>query len=248
MTVKLGLTRDARLVACQTRIVYNSGAYAAFKPSETVGLRGAEKGAGPYDIPNVQIDAYQVYTNTVPCGHMRSPGRAADVFAVESLVDMICRQLGSIPCIPPQERHQGRRALARRRALPRRAGARRRCAAVRRSLGLGAVPKRARMSGRGVAIATSTRTAACYHAELTVEADGTVGIITAIPEVGTGAHTVLKQIVAERLGRAAGRGGATRRRHDGFPYDRGVGRQPHHPDGRRRLLMRRGQRAERADE
>jgi CO/xanthine dehydrogenase Mo-binding subunit len=95
--VRLGATRDGRLTACQTRILYNGGAYGAFKPTANLMLRGAEKGAGPYRLPHLQIDAYVVYTNTVPAGHMRAPGMVQTVFAVESLVDGACRRLGLDP-------------------------------------------------------------------------------------------------------------------------------------------------------
>ena len=221
VTVKLGLDDDARLVACQTRIVYNSGAYAAMKPSETVGLRGAEKGGGSYDIPIVQIDAYQVYTNTVPCGHMRSPGEPQPVFAVESLVDMICRQLKVDPVefrlknvikegglSPIGERYHEVRAQD----------------TIRRAAEISnwGSPKPPNV-GRGIAMSNKHPHGGVYHAEIAVEADGTVGVITAITEVGTGAHTVLRQIVAERLGIPLAQVEMREADTTVFPYDRGVG-------------------------
>src|SRR5262249_11064199 len=124
ITVKLGATRDGRLTACQTRILDNSGAYGAFKPTDNLMLRGAEKGAGSYTLPHVQIDAYMVYTNTVPAGHMRAPGMLQSVFAIESLVDAMCQRLGMDPFAfrrlnvigegevsPAGERYRGGRAL-----------------------------------------------------------------------------------------------------------------------------------------
>ncbi|HLI28958.1 MAG TPA: xanthine dehydrogenase family protein molybdopterin-binding subunit [Chloroflexota bacterium] len=219
--VKLGLDAEARLVACQTQIYYNSGAYAAMKPSETVGLRGAEKGGGSYDIPHVQIDAYQVYTNTVPCGHMRSPGEPQVVFAVESLVDIICREL----CIDPVEfrlrnviKEGGLSPIGERYHLVQAEETIRRAAAIS---GWG-TPKLPHV-GRGIAMSNKHPHGGVYHAELMVEPDGTVEVMTAITEVGTGAHTVLRQIVAERLDLPPER--ITVRLADTtvFPYDRGVG-------------------------
>jgi CO/xanthine dehydrogenase Mo-binding subunit len=221
VTVKMGLTDDARLVACQTRIVYNSGAYAALKPSETIGLRGAEKGGGSYDIPHCQIDAYQVYTNTVPCGHMRSPGEPQVVFAVESLVDMICREMQVDPLEFRLKNHiqeGGLSPIGERYHEVRAAETLQRVAEVS---GWG-TPK-LRGVGRGLAFGNKHPHGGVYHAELGVEEDGTVVLTTAITEVGTGAHTVLKQIVAERMGVPLHQVEVRAADTTVFPYDRGVG-------------------------
>jgi CO/xanthine dehydrogenase Mo-binding subunit len=221
VTVKMGLTADARLVACQTRIVYNSGAYAAMKPSETVGLRGAEKGGGSYDIPHVQIDAYQVYTNTVPCGHMRSPGEPQVLFAVESLVDMICRELRIDPLEFRLRNHikeGGLSPIGERYHEVRAADTLRR---VAEAAGWGTpLPPGV---GRGLAFGNKHPHGGVYHAELSVEGDGRVAIVTAITECGTGAHTVLEQIVAERLGLPLHQVRLRYADTTVFPYDRGVG-------------------------
>ena len=38
-----------------------------------------------------------VYTNTVPCGHMRGPGEPQGLFALESQIDEIAKELGIDP-------------------------------------------------------------------------------------------------------------------------------------------------------
>jgi CO/xanthine dehydrogenase Mo-binding subunit len=221
VTVKLGLDAAAHLVACQTRVVYNSGAYAAMKPSETVGLRGAEKGGGSYDVPNVAIDAYQVYTNTVPCGHMRSPGEPQVVFAVESLIDVACRALAIDPLefrvrnaikegglSPIGERYHAVRAEETLRRVGEISG-----------WGTPLPPT----VGRGLAFGNKHPHGGVYHAQLCLEPDGRVAIVTAITECGTGAHTVLQQIVAERLGVPVATVEVRQADTTVFPYDRGVG-------------------------
>ena len=95
MTIKSGVKRDGTLVARQARVVFDSGAYGAFKP--TVYLRGADHLCGVYRIPHARIDSYMVYTNNVPKGHMRSPAKPQVVFAVESHTDLIARELGMDP-------------------------------------------------------------------------------------------------------------------------------------------------------
>jgi CO/xanthine dehydrogenase Mo-binding subunit len=221
VSVKLGLDGEARLVACQTRVVYNSGAYAAMKPSETIGLRGAEKGGGSYDIPNVQIDAYQVYTNTVPCGHMRSPGEPQVLFAVETLVDVVCRELRLDPLefrVRNAIKEGGLSPIGERYHEVRAEETLRRAAEIS---GWGA-PKPPGV-GRGLAFGNKHPHGGVYHAQLVLEADGRVAIVTAITECGTGAHTVLQQIVAERLGLPVARVAVREADTTVFPYDRGVG-------------------------
>ncbi len=75
--------------------VFDSGAYGAFKPQGY--LVGPKEAAGPYNIPNVFIEEKIVYTNKIPCGHMRAPGDPQGFFANESQMDLIARQLEMDP-------------------------------------------------------------------------------------------------------------------------------------------------------
>ena len=53
---------------------------------------------GVYRCPNKKVDAYAVYTNTVPAGAFRGYGLSADpIFAVESAMDELARALGMDP-------------------------------------------------------------------------------------------------------------------------------------------------------
>jgi CO/xanthine dehydrogenase Mo-binding subunit len=53
--------------------------------------------SGPYDIPNVHIDAHCVYTNRVPTSAMRGFGVTSASFATELQIDKIARKLGMDP-------------------------------------------------------------------------------------------------------------------------------------------------------
>ena len=85
--VKSGVMKDGRLVAHEMKYVFDSGAYGAFKPQGY--LVGPKEAAGPYNIPNVFIEEKIVYTNKIPCGHMRAPGDPQGFFANESQMDLI---------------------------------------------------------------------------------------------------------------------------------------------------------------
>ena len=95
ITVKTGVKNDGTLWAREAQVVFNSGAYGAFKPR--VYLGGADHLGGAYRVPHVSIDSYMVYTNNVPCGHMRAPAKPQVHFAVESHMDMIAEGLGLDP-------------------------------------------------------------------------------------------------------------------------------------------------------
>ena len=93
--VKTGVNKDGRLLAHQMEYLFDSGAYGAFKPQGY--LVGPKEAAGPYRIPNVLIQEKIVYTNKIPCGHMRAPGDPQAFFANESQMDMIAHRLGMDP-------------------------------------------------------------------------------------------------------------------------------------------------------
>ncbi len=95
MRVKSGVKKDGRLVAHRMEYVFDSGAYGAFKPQGY--LVGPKEAAGPYNIPNVFIEEKIVYTNKIPCGHMRAPGDPQGFFANESQMDLIARRLRMDP-------------------------------------------------------------------------------------------------------------------------------------------------------
>ena len=64
----------------------------------TANLVGAQHLAGgPYRIPHVLIDSWQVYTNSVAGGHYRAPGEPQSIFAAESHMDSLARAIGMDP-------------------------------------------------------------------------------------------------------------------------------------------------------
>jgi CO/xanthine dehydrogenase Mo-binding subunit len=54
-------------------------------------------GPGPYQIPNVWVDAIAVYTNNTPSGAFRSFGAFQSEFATESMLDAVAEHLGMDP-------------------------------------------------------------------------------------------------------------------------------------------------------
>ncbi|HEX2313661.1 MAG TPA: xanthine dehydrogenase subunit D [Thermomonospora sp.] len=95
MRYEYGATRDGRLLYADVEIVLDGGAYT----SATLNVTGnaASLGVGPYEIPNIRIDAYGVYTNNPPCGAMRGFGAVQACFAYESMMDKLADACGISP-------------------------------------------------------------------------------------------------------------------------------------------------------
>lgn len=198
ITLKTGVTREGRLIAREAKAIFNSGAYGAFKPTAHVNVAGCSAAQGCYGIPHVKIDSYCVYTNCVPCGHVRAPGEPQMIFAVESQMDMMAAELG----IDPYE-FRRRNLLRNGDRLPDgvalekvRAGETLETAA--REAGWGN-PKKGPYVGRGIGMSHRHIGMGDANAELTLERDGRLTLVIAVPDTGTGSHTILRQVVSEVL-------------------------------------------------
>ncbi|GAA4418939.1 xanthine dehydrogenase subunit D [Actinokineospora soli] len=95
MRYEHGATEDGRLVYVRARILLDGGAYAS--STTAVVANAATLGVGPYDVPNVHIDAYGMYTNNPPCGAMRGFGAVQACFAYESQMDKLAERIGVDP-------------------------------------------------------------------------------------------------------------------------------------------------------
>ncbi len=199
MTIRSGVRSDGTLMARQARVVFDSGAYGAFKP--TVYLRGADHLCGVYRIPHARIDSYMVYTNNVPKGHMRSPAKPQVVFAVEAHTDLIAREMGIDPyqfrqmnllrdgdASPVGHVWQDIRAEE---TLQRAADA----------VGW-ETPKPHNpelLTGRGLAITDLSQGVGRFAAKISMNSTGRPTLHMAFWDTGTGSHTVLRQMVAQEL-------------------------------------------------
>ena len=93
--IRTGATRDGKLTAVEATLYGDGGAYASL--SEKVLTRATTHATGPYDVPNVKVDCFALYTNNVPCGAFRGFGVTQSCFAVESNMDMLAEKLGLDP-------------------------------------------------------------------------------------------------------------------------------------------------------
>jgi CO/xanthine dehydrogenase Mo-binding subunit len=182
--IRTGAKRDGTVVAWDAQVLWNGGAYAGHKPPLFNGnLGGSNNAAGWWSIPNVRIEALMVYTNNVPCAYMRSPGQPQTVFAAEAQMDLLARELGMDP------------VEIRVKNLPANTFAPQAVKLAADAIGWSNA-KRPNV-GRGVAVGARGTGAGMATSDITLNRDGTLTAITAIPDQGTSGHTVVGQIVAE---------------------------------------------------
>jgi len=93
--VKIGAKKNGRIVACESELYGDTGAYASL--GEKVMTRATTHSAGPYDIEHVRADCYAMYTNNPPAGAFRGFGVTQSAFAVESMIDMLAEKLNLDP-------------------------------------------------------------------------------------------------------------------------------------------------------
>ncbi|MFA6075112.1 MAG: selenium-dependent xanthine dehydrogenase [Negativicutes bacterium] len=86
---------NGRLTATRARIYADGGAYASM--GGPVLQRACTHAAGPYIIPNVDIEGYGVYTNNPPAGAFRGFGVPQTNFACEGNMDILAEKLGMSP-------------------------------------------------------------------------------------------------------------------------------------------------------
>jgi CO/xanthine dehydrogenase Mo-binding subunit len=219
ITVRTGVTGEGKVIAFHVKALFDGGAYAAGKVIPTI-LPGPET-KFPYGIPNQSLERTSVYTNSVPGGFMRAPGDIQCVFAAESAIDLVARELGIEPlefrmlnCAREGELDvEGHSYLAARGAEV--------LEVLKRESGWGSPLPDGR--GRGVAFAVRHIGVGKTTLQLVVNATGDLVVHTGTVEQGMGIFTVLTRVVAVDLGIDLSRVRIERGDTDSVPFDPGVG-------------------------
>jgi CO/xanthine dehydrogenase Mo-binding subunit len=194
--LKTGVTRDGRITAKSGRIWFDTGAFAGSGPG--VASVATLVLAGPYRIPNLNLEGFAVYTNKTNCGSFRAPSGPQSNFAVESQMDIIADALGIDP-------------LAFRLRNIVREGDEGPTGQVLNAVGLeecllkaaAAIGWDARKPGpwrgKGLACGWWTTTGGSSGVYVKINPDGTVALNTGAVEIGTAALTGAAQVLAEEL-------------------------------------------------
>ncbi|MGB7948179.1 MAG: xanthine dehydrogenase family protein molybdopterin-binding subunit [Candidatus Binatia bacterium] len=195
--VKTGAKKDGTLVAKQADIFLNTGAYAETGP--TVAGRTLTRILGPYRYPNLKINSYCIYTNTVSAASFRSIGGPQTAWATESQMDIIAERLGIDPVELRLKNLVQKGEELRPKYRPLDTDLAKGFKLVTDKLGWdGPLSKEGR--GRGVGFGTTDPGAPLASTSTVhVLADGSIVFMCGTSELGQGAKTIMSQIIAEEL-------------------------------------------------
>ena len=222
--IKTGVDRNGRITARKCEVYWNGGAYADIGPRVT--QKSGFTAAGPYDIDNVWIDSYALYTNLPPAGALRGFGIPQLVWACESHTDMIAHTLKFDPI-------EFRRKNMLREGRPHATGQILENAKHERALdrvverlnwrqpmarGVGPLRR-----GRGVAMAIKAVISPTTSvANVIIAADGSTTLACGTVDMGQGSDTAMAQVVGEVLNMPAENVKVVQRDTDVTPYDMGT--------------------------
>ena len=226
LKLKTGVMQDGTLVARESEILLDSGAYSDGSP--LVAEKAGYRIPGPYRYRRIRTDCYCVMTNTAPAGPFRGFGGTQTSWACESQIDMIAHRLGLDPAemrrrnlldlgepFVPGESGMDSDLREGLELVVRELGYRRRReleddGPVRRGMGLAIGFK----DGGGVNKPALAR--------VKVSTGGDIFLQCATAELGQGAHTALSAVVAERLGADRSRVRYMAVDTDHSPFDQGT--------------------------
>ena len=195
--IKTGVKRDGMIMAREAEIYLDTGGYDDNGPQVTA--RSATRVLGPYWIPHIRTDAYQVYTNTGSAGSYRAIGAPQVIYAGESQIEMLAAKLGIDPAElrlrnllkPGQELRPGLKGVD----ADLRASLK---SLVRASGWKKSLQRRRAPIGMACAITNAGATPVSV-AMIRMQSDGIANIAAGSTEMGQGVRTTLTQIAAEEL-------------------------------------------------
>jgi CO/xanthine dehydrogenase Mo-binding subunit/aerobic-type carbon monoxide dehydrogenase small subunit (CoxS/CutS family) len=201
VNIKTGVTKDGRLLARQSIVHVDSGAYSDAGPR--VAQKTAFRVHGPYVTPHIKSDGYAVYTNTVPAGAFRGMGTPQVVWAYESQMDMIAHEMGWDPVEFRLKNLMAKGDDFCPGDTPVDCDMREGLERVAKEIGWGEAQEPDCGIGISCALKDGGGNYKISQARVEVDSDGKVTLFEGTVEIGQGANTALRKIAAQELGLAA---------------------------------------------
>ena len=218
VTVKTGVSKDGKLVARDCQVYMDTGAYADAGPRVT--QKAGYRALGPYRIPHAKVEAYGVYTNTVPAGAFRGFGALQVTWAYESQMDMIAERLGIDPLEFRLKNLLKKGDLYTVGDTPVDCDLKEGLLKVAESIKWREKSKKPnRAKGISCCIKDAGGTYKVAGATVKMSSDGSVMLLTGTVEVGQGPRTALSQVVAEELALPVEQITVAQLDTDATPYD-----------------------------
>ena len=92
LKTRWGASNEGKILAAEVEVIADGGAY-AYTSTKVLG-NATLMCTGPYEIPNVKVDSYAVYTNNIPNGAFRGFGGPQGAFAAETQMNRLAEKLG----------------------------------------------------------------------------------------------------------------------------------------------------------
>lgn len=196
--MRTGVNEQGELIARDTQVFFDTGAYADKGPG--VAKKAAYRAKGPYEIPNFRSVAMAVYTNKVPGGAFRGYSTPQVAWAGESAINEIAEHLGEDPVAFRERRLVRRGGEFMPHDTPMDADLVQGLTMAAEALGWD--DELGEHRGRGVATGVKDGGGGPSRAEAEVRLhpDGSVEVLTSTSEIGQGSLTVFAQMAAEELG------------------------------------------------
>lgn len=200
--MRSAVMNDGTIIGRDVVVHFNGGAYADISPRLI--KNGGYSCVGPYNIPNVRIDSYALYTNQVPAGAYRGYGVSQAAWGYESQMDQIAAAL-NMDAVALRRKNllQPGDEFATGEVMTEASYGElldMAAEAISWEDGVREVISPDRVRGKGLAvILKSTITPSTTHAAVRLDADGSAQVLTSAIEMGQGAHTVLAQFAAQAL-------------------------------------------------
>lgn len=196
ISIRTAVDKEGNILAKSAKIIMDGGAYADTGPA--VASKAANRIIGPYAIPNLRLESWGVYTNTVPGAAFRSIGGPQAVWAAESHMDSVAAAIGLNP-VEFRLRNlaaRGQRIRPDLRALD--VDMSELMGLVGQSLGQDQKPRR--RLARGIAVAaTDPGIVPIGNAIVRLKIDGSILVAVSSVEIGQGSHSTMARIAAKAL-------------------------------------------------
>jgi CO/xanthine dehydrogenase Mo-binding subunit len=192
-TVKIGATKDGRIVAAQGTFYLQAG---AFPGSPIRGAAGCS--FSPYDIPHVLSVGYDVLSNRSKVAAYRAPGAPIGAYAVECVLDELAEALKMDPLELRRKNGAKEGTKAAHGPVYPRIGYLETVEAAINSDHY-KTPLKGKLQGRGVASGFWFNAGGESSAQVNVTEDGNVVVTTGHPDIG-GSRAAIANVCAELLG------------------------------------------------
>jgi nicotinate dehydrogenase large molybdopterin subunit len=205
---KSGVKKDGTLTAVEVDILGDTGAYASY--GSTVAVRSAVHATGPYQVPNVKVRSRMAYTNNSWSGAMRGFGVPQMAFAHESQMDLLAQALKMDPIeIRLKNSLRVGSETATGQTLMASVGIGETLRKVKEWMNRSAISKNDSEKPfikKGIGVGSmwygigNTGIANPSTAQMEIDLNGEIRLLTGVADIGQGSDTVLLQIASEAIG------------------------------------------------